>query len=443
MSALADSRAECDLCRVLRAPTRYHVFGGTGSGGTDMGKLSAKRFTRTLLAALAAVSSLVGCDVQTFDDAASSFDGGSSPPPPPPPPPAAFGPNFSEIQAAVFTPDCATSNCHAGANPAANLNLEEANSYTMLVGVASEQDANLKRVDPGNPDSSYLVQKLEGTAGAGQQMPPGNALPQADVDVIRQWITDGAIDDRAQTSAPVRVTSLSPAPGAMLTAAPARITAAFDRDVDASTVNDATFLLVGSGGDATFGDGNETAITAASVTVPPANPASAVLDLAGVTLGDDTYRVTLSGEGASVVLDLDANALDGEYLGSLPSGDSAAGGDFVTTFTVATPVVLGPTLEQIQAVVFTPDCSGCHNGSGNGLPGSMDLGDADASFASLVNVASVQQPALMRVLPFDPDTSYLIHKLEANGTTVMPPSGMLPAATIAEIRQWIMDGAQR
>lgn len=313
----------------------------------------------------------------------------------------------------------------------------------MLVGVASDQDANIQRVNPGNPDNSYLIQKLEGSAGSGQQMPPNNALPQADIDVIRQWITDGAIDDRAQASNPIRVASLSPAPNAALQGAPAQILAGFDRNVDASTVNANTFLLTGSGGDGTFNDGNEISIAAASISVPGANPASAVFDLTGVALADDTYQVSLLGDGASVILDLDANALDGENLGVFPSGNGAAGGDFTSTFTIATPVVLGPTLDQIQAVVFGPVCSGCHNGVGAALPGVLDLTSADASFGALVNVASIQQAALMRVMPFDPDSSYLIHKLEANGTTVMPPSGMLPAATIAEIRQWITDGALR
>lgn len=406
---------------------------------------------------IAVLASLLGCDVQTYDDAASAFNAGSpppppppppGPPPPPPPPPAAFGPNFSEIQAAVFTPSCATASCHSGANPPGNLNLEEANSYAMLVGIASDQDPNVQRVNPGNPDISYLVQKLEGTAG-GQQMPPNNALPQPDIDVIRQWITDGAIDDRVQASNPVRVASLSPAPNAALTAAPAQIIVGFDRDVDASTVGPTTFLLVGSGGDGTFGEANDVPVMAASIMVPAANPASAVFDLTGVALPDDTYRVSLLGDGASVILDLDANALDGEYVGVLPSGNSAAGGDFVTTFTVTTPVVLGPTLNQIQAVVFGPVCSGCHTGpTGVVLPAGMDLSDADASYDALVGpggagVPSIQQPTIMRVLPGDPDNSYLVHKLEANGTTVMPPSGMLPAATIAEIRQWITDGAQR
>ena len=74
----------------------------------------------------------------------------------------------------------------------------------------------------------------------------------------------------------------------------------------------------------------------------------------------------------------------------------------------------------------------------------MNLSNANASFAALVNIASVQNAAIMRVAPNDPDNSYLIHKLEGTGgVTIMPPSGMLPATTTAVIRQWISDGAVR
>ena len=134
---------------------------------------------RLLTTVIAAAFTLAGCDVETFDDAVARIPEGTSPPPPPgspppppppPPPPAAgFGPNFSEIQANVFTPDCATSGCHAGASAAAGLNLEEASSYAMLVGIQSSQDAALQRVEAGDPDNSYLIQKLEGTASSGQQ----------------------------------------------------------------------------------------------------------------------------------------------------------------------------------------------------------------------------------------------------------------------------------
>ena len=85
-----------------------------------------------------------------------------------------------------------------------------------------------------------------------------------------------------------------------------------------------TFLLEASGGDATFGDGNESNISASNITT---TPTSATLDLTSVTLADDTYRVRLLGSGASIIMDLDANALDGEFSGTFPSGDDVAGGD--------------------------------------------------------------------------------------------------------------------
>ncbi len=391
--------------------------------------------------------SLVACNIGSYDDAVDRFNNNSPPPPQPPPPPpgANFGPNFSEIQANVFTPTCATANCHSGAG-AANLNLEAANSYAMLVGIASTQDAGTQRVDPGNPDDSYLIQKLEGPGASGGQMPPIGPLAQVDIDVIRQWISDGAIDDTVQPSSPVRVASLSPVPGAALMAAPPQIVAGFDRDVDAATVNANTFILQASGGDQTFGDGNEVVITAASISVPGANPASAVFDLTGVALADDTYRVSLLGDGNSVIMDLDANALDGEFAAALPSGDGIAGGDFAAQFTLTTPVVIGPTLDQIQAVVFTPTCAtaGCH--SAGIQAGGLNLSDADTSHVQLVGMPSQQQAGATLVVMMDPDNSYLIQKLENAVGIVglsMPPGAPLPQSDIDEIRQWITDGALR
>jgi hypothetical protein len=306
------------------------------------------------------------------------------------------------------------------------------------------------RVAVGDPANSYLIQKLEGSALIGEQMPFGGpALSQAMIDVIRQWITDGAIDDRAQANSPIQVSSLSPLPGSTLATAPTAITAVFDREPDASTVSANTFILEGSGGDTTFGDGNEVSITAASITVPGANTSTAVFDLTGVALADDTYQVRLLGSGASMILDMGANALDGEFSGGFPSGDGTEGGDFEAEFVVATPVSAGATLDEIQAAVFTPTCSnaGCHTGpTGNILPGGMDLTDANASFNSLVGVASLQVPALSRVAANDPDNSYLIQKLEgtAAGGIRMPfGGGALDPALIADIREWISNGAPR
>jgi hypothetical protein len=357
-------------------------------------------------------------------------------------------PVFSDIQAQIFTPTCATAGCHSGGAPAAGLNLQAGNSYAALVGIASTEDPNIMRVVPFDPVNSYLMQVLDGTAASGTVMPPSGMLPQTSIDAVRTWITNGAVDDTIPPpAAPVQVSSLSPSPNSTVDpAALTQIVAGFTREVNATTVNATTFTLERSV-DGLFDNGNDVTVTAGpgGVGRSPMNPNAAVFDLNGVALPDDTYRVTLRGNGAAVIQDLDNNALDGEFPGLFPSGNGAAGGDFVVQFNVQAPVVLGPTLPQIQAVVFTPNCatSNCHDSTARA---NLDLSNADTSFMELVGVPSVQQPALMLVEPGNADNSYLIHKMENAPTidfSVMPPGGPLPASTILEIRTWINNGADR
>ncbi|MGI9232102.1 MAG: hypothetical protein ACR2RD_00590 [Woeseiaceae bacterium] len=367
-----------------------------------------------------------------------------APPQAPPPPPPPFGANFSEIQANVFSPTCATSGCHRGAGAPQGLRLDATNSYALLVNVASSEVPALLRVSPNDPSNSYLIQKLEGTASVGGQMPLGGSpLQQAIIDVIRQWVSDGAIDDRVQSLNPIRVTSLSPVPGSS-DAAPTEVIAMFDRELDVSTVNSLTFLVESSGGDGTFGDGNETSLTAAAITTTGTNPMSATFDLTGVAVPDDTYRVRLLGSGPSIILDLDAGALDGEFSGSFPSGDGSEGGDFEATFSVVTPTS-GVTLADIQASVFTPSCatSGCHSGSSP--PQNLRLDDG-FSLGNLVGVPSGEVPTINRVEPGDPDNSYLVQKIEGTAAvgSRMPLGGAaLSSDLIDDIRQWIQDGANQ
>jgi hypothetical protein len=236
-----------------------------------------------------------------------------------------LAPNFDSIQTNVFEQVC--EHCHSGANAPAGLRLDAANSYLSLVGVPSRQQPALMRVAPGDANNSYLIQKLEGTAAVGARMPAGlPPLPQSDINIIRQWIGDGALPVSASTG-PIRVTSLSPAPGSTDVEMPGSITVGFDREVNAPSVNLASFKLVRSGPDALLGTADDVEITPTSVTVPNANTRSAVMDLTGVPTVDDRYGITLLGTGGAAILDLSGNALDGE-------GDGVAGGDFNATFSV-------------------------------------------------------------------------------------------------------------
>lgn len=102
---------------------------------------------------------------------------------------------LAEIQAEVFTPSCA--GCHSGPTGntlPAGMDLSSTSaSHAALVGVTSLQVGSLERVTPGNPDDSYLIQKLEGTNAVGTRMPQGGPfLDQATIDRIRDWISDGA-----------------------------------------------------------------------------------------------------------------------------------------------------------------------------------------------------------------------------------------------------------
>lgn len=103
---------------------------------------------------------------------------------------------FAPVQD-IFTNSCAFSNCHAGANPAASQNLSQGVALSNIVCVPSTQVSRLFRVQAGNPDSSYLILKVEGNAGVvggvGTQMPLiPPLLTQQEVTAIRAWILAGA-----------------------------------------------------------------------------------------------------------------------------------------------------------------------------------------------------------------------------------------------------------
>jgi hypothetical protein len=94
----------------------------------------------------------------------------------------------------VFDASC-TSNCHAGARPAADLDLMATKSHAALVNVAATGCISSQvRVVPGSPSTSYLMNKLTGIGMcSGTQMPSrGVSLPQAQIDLIRNWICQGA-----------------------------------------------------------------------------------------------------------------------------------------------------------------------------------------------------------------------------------------------------------
>ena len=115
-------------------------------------------------------------------------------------------PSWAAIYGVLIGPACG--DCHDTADPSGGLGgLEDcALGHAALVGVASEQLPTMRRVEPGDPAASWLMQKLDGTQNAfdaecvamncGADMPLSRPLLDAAArDAIRAWIASGAAND--------------------------------------------------------------------------------------------------------------------------------------------------------------------------------------------------------------------------------------------------------
>jgi len=110
------------------------------------------------------------------------------------PAPAGETPGFSADIVPILRSRCAV--CHLTGEEAGNMSLVPDAAYENLVGVKSPT-TGLVRVEPGKPDASYLIMKLEGTylskGGSGARMPFGAEPLSADnIKLIRDWIAAGA-----------------------------------------------------------------------------------------------------------------------------------------------------------------------------------------------------------------------------------------------------------
>lgn len=114
---------------------------------------------------------------------------------------------------------------------------------------------------------------------------------------------------------------------------------------------------------------------------------------------------------------------------------------------------LAPTLTSIQQNIFTTTdsagraaCTNCHTTAGGRVPPvGMDLGSPNVH-GQIVNVPAVGKPGAIRIIPGDPENSYLIHKIEGRSTINglrMPRSGppYLTDGQIRVIKRWIELGA--
>ncbi|HEY1589334.1 MAG TPA: copper resistance protein CopC [Rhodanobacter sp.] len=138
-------------------------------------------------------------------------------------------------------------------------------------------------------------------------------MPQATIDAIRQWITNGAMNAQASSSLARAINlaavprfslqSTAPADGAVLKSPIRQIVLAFNHEVDASLANQTTLGL-----EQVSADAIPTAALPFALQIAPDNPAVLLLTPSR-PLGAGTYCVTLRGTGAAALADNDAQVL--------------------------------------------------------------------------------------------------------------------------------------
>ena len=94
--------------------------------------------------------------------------------------------SFANDVQPIFGQSCTS--CHPSSG---NLDLTAANSYNQLVNV-NASGYSAKRVVPGDADNSVLYKKIDGSGTYGSNMPLGGNLSAAQINIIKQWITEGA-----------------------------------------------------------------------------------------------------------------------------------------------------------------------------------------------------------------------------------------------------------
>ncbi len=104
----------------------------------------------------------------------------------------------------IFDENCAFSGCHFGPNAPKNLDLTEEAAFARLVGVKSAEMPKFLRIKPGDPQNSYIIKKLLGSADIrGERMPKGSKpLTKSQIAAIARWIQSLPPETRPQKITP-------------------------------------------------------------------------------------------------------------------------------------------------------------------------------------------------------------------------------------------------
>ncbi len=89
----------------------------------------------------------------------------------------------------ILSQNC--NNCHgAGQN-----NFNSSSYAAVMASVSPANTYNRNQVVPGDADASPLVDKIEPNPEFGGRMPVGGSLSSAEINAIRTWINEGALNN--------------------------------------------------------------------------------------------------------------------------------------------------------------------------------------------------------------------------------------------------------
>ncbi len=396
-----------------------------------------------------------------------------------PPPPLFLNRDIQPVLTAACLP------CHAGDAPAAGLRLDIIqNSIADLFGpegtgaMSTEVDDLLIR--PGDPERSYLVEKIEATAAHpsrfGDPMPPPPLppLPARVIAEIHRWIAEGARIANEDLPPPppppappaigfpttffarmhfvladlalgqIESTLLDPPAQIPLRLIGPRLTVAA---TEFQTVN----IPGGQFGDVQIAlredglgtiDRSTGAIEVSIALIQIALQGAVELRLPAMLTTGRVERGPFVTEGYP--LDPVSGRLKLVGVATIPLDVGTVGGDPVLVElegSVAPAVPAVPNLTDEIQPIFNSSCAlaNCHVGDG---AGGLNL-EAGRAFAELVGVPSTEVDDRL-VVPGDPALSYLFEKVNADQPRVgdrMPIGNALDALDIEAVRQWIVGGA--
>lgn len=307
----------------------------------------------------------------------------------------------------IFAPSCATAGCHDAAGTAGSLPLTTTADVRAMLGRPASECGGATLVRPGDPDGSYLVNKVVAAKpSCGDPMPLGGApLSATEVACLRDWVAGLPIagaDASADSSTPTDSGVVDSGPSC---AAPAKLCGASCVDTQTDPAN----------------------CGACGKTCPVACSGGACVA--------QCPNGTKSCNGACVNTQVDA-ANCGACGVVCGAGKTCSAGACTCGPTVSFAGTLQP--------ILTANCAtnGCH--TGNRPASSLDLG-AGKAYASLVGVGSSTCGGRTRVAAGNVAGSYLINKLtgvDLCAGTQMPKAGAsLPAAQIDAFKGWICNGA--